>query len=116
MRLTTEVWAKFESKGRPGDTKVIHDQIGLVARQLLSWLVDTAMGHCLRITVARTQDELERLTRPGGGREASERSAELLGDFEAALAELGFGTVIPPSPETICEHCGGDSSLCQCAD
>lgn len=114
MRLTTRVWAKFESKGRPAETITVGpEQVGIIARRLVGWLVDTSMGHCLKITIARSEDELERLTRTGQSHMPG-AGEELLANFEAALSELGFPT--PPAPETetddkpaldwTCDACG----------
>lgn len=104
MRLTTEVWAKFESKGRPNETRVVNNQVGLVAKELLGWLVEVPMGHYIRVTIARTESELEQHSQMGGKSKDQIRDS-LLGDFEKALEELGFNST-PPSPDAICKHCG----------
>lgn len=58
MRITTQAWAKFESKGRPLDTKQMHGTTREILLELAKWVTSTYMGSHMRITIARTESEL----------------------------------------------------------
>lgn len=62
MRYSTTSWAKFESKGRPGDTKKIHGTNREILLEFAKWFGDVYMGSHLKVIVARTEEELESIT------------------------------------------------------
>lgn len=59
MKLSSQVWMKLESVGRPNDTKIIHATVRESMFHLAGWLNEVYMGSKIRITLARTQAELE---------------------------------------------------------
>ena len=66
MRMSTRVWALFESKGRPGVTLRIEDEsVAAMIKALVGWLAESTMGHYMRITIARSAEELNQLTASG---------------------------------------------------
>lgn len=78
MRANTIVWAKFESVGKPNQTTTHNGDIRYIATQFAAWLLSTPMGHKMRITLARTEGELN-----------DRRSAdklELMEELESILA------------------------------
>jgi hypothetical protein len=117
MRLTTEVWAKFESKGKPDSTLVVNKEIGFVARDFLKWLTEVTMGHNIRVTIARTKHEMERLTQSGKSG-SQDMHDSLLGDFEKALEEMGlhddFEKALSVPQDELCDSCGKPANDCVC--
>lgn len=124
MRLTTEVWARFESKGRPSATLTLNKQLGFVAKDFVPWLLEHAMGHYIKVTIARSKDELERWSRDiQAGKESQDA---LLNDFNSALADLGFGDeespsetqtdVLPKDHPEQCGRCGFAPESCTCPE
>lgn len=87
MRLDTEVWMKFESKGKPALNRTFNGTVMGGVRELLAWITTTPMGHCMKLTVARSEVELEKLTREGGRGKPSDKEA-MMAEFAAELDSL----------------------------
>lgn len=90
MRLDTVVWMKFESKGKPEATQVMGRPLIECLKALAQWIGSTPMGHCMKITVARSQAELEKLTREGGKMPSAARDeimSELMGELDSILGQ-----------------------------
>lgn len=61
MRPNTVVFVKLESKGRPQDTLVLEAMpIRAALIEMLGWFGRTQMGHCIKVTVARSAADLAR--------------------------------------------------------
>lgn len=92
MKLGTQVYARFESKGRPSDTRDCQGTLSHVTMQMARWLQEIYMGSHIRVTMARS--ELELNDHCGRGK-ASESAEEFKADLEAlltgALAEEAEG-------------------------
>lgn len=79
MRANTLVCIRLESVGRPDHT-IEHQMIrvDVAIRSIAGWLLETSMGHKIRIVIARSAEEL-----------ADRRSAakgELMDELESLLA------------------------------
>ena len=59
MKLTTLIWAQMESKGRPVHTRRINDSVSRVILEFAKWMGEAYMGANIRLTIARTEGELE---------------------------------------------------------
>ena len=86
MRLSSEVWAKFESKGKPEFNHTMHGALGIVMKEALKWAFHSYMGHYMKITLARTEAELNNATSHRGATLAERTAA--LAEFEAGLESL----------------------------
>lgn len=86
MKLTTEVWAKFESKGKPADTLKINGTTREIIEKLIPWLAKIYMGSYIRITIARDEYDLVQAT------EAAKKLVDkTMGvDLESVLLEQGI--------------------------
>lgn len=60
MRRDTKVWAKFESIGKPKETRVINGSMYEIVMSFADWIQDVYMGSCIKMTIARTEHEMER--------------------------------------------------------
>lgn len=58
MKPTTEVFARFSSTGKPRFNKDINGPIAEIIRALIPWMLEAHMGTSIRITLARTPEEL----------------------------------------------------------
>lgn len=81
MKLSTKIWAKFESKGKPESTKIINGQLGQVIRDLTQWLWEVRMGHRIVITLGRTEADVSDST----------GKASLLNDLDELFSQLESG-------------------------
>lgn len=60
MKTTTEVFAKFESKGKPQETRVVKNMaLQFVVVELTRWLLKVAMGHKIVITIGRDEEAIQ---------------------------------------------------------
>ena len=61
MRSTTEVWAKFESKGHPNKTTITNGNATRVVLAFAKWLFAEGlyMGSQIQLTLARSEAELK---------------------------------------------------------
>ncbi len=59
MKLNTMIWAQMESKGRPVHTRRINDSVSRVILEFAKWMGEAYMGASIRLTIARTEAELE---------------------------------------------------------
>lgn len=86
MRLTTLIYAKFESKGRPGDALIVEAKsVGVVMQRLLEWVRDVPMGHYIRVTFARSEADLHKYAGDGHQTNSKIQSDLLAEDFIQAL-------------------------------
>jgi hypothetical protein len=76
MKPTTEVVAKFESKGKPKHNEEFEGTIKSLALAIANWLLRVDMGHKLQITIARDKDQLN--ASAGRGHELDEDILNLL--------------------------------------
>lgn len=58
MKPTTDIWGKFESKGKPDKTQIVNGTVREVLMAHAKWLLDVYMGTHIQITYARTREEL----------------------------------------------------------
>lgn len=58
MKPETPVWLKCESVGRPANTLTMQCSTREAVRTIAEWLMGTYMGQKIRITLARTEEEL----------------------------------------------------------
>lgn len=77
MRITTDRWAKFESKGYPKSLQVHRGDVKTLTLALAKWLAQVQMGSRIVITITRTREELD----------ASPQN-ETVADLEAELSAL----------------------------
>lgn len=86
MKSTTQVFAKFESIGKPKETQLfqgtVHETITAYAR----WMMGVYMGSHIRLTMARTATELNAFTTNGG----KAVDSDLLGELEDILSQDGL--------------------------
>lgn len=87
MRLDTVVWMKFESKGKPEETVAVNGTVLEGLRSLLDWISRVPMGHCMRLTIARSEAELEKLTRSLGQPRIADKE-QMMAEFAAELDSL----------------------------
>lgn len=88
MRMTTEVWAKLESKGRPKDLKIVHGSLRFVIIEIANWLTSVYMGSHINIRLARSEEEL---------------NSAVSGDAQTMMSELEslLGPEIPEEQEEL---------------
>lgn len=87
MRATGRVWARLESKGRPHDSVTIEDEsVAELAKAIARWLLSASMGHYMRITIARSAEDLQRAVNGGGSGAA--KTEDLLDEIDSMLAGL----------------------------
>lgn len=83
MKMTTVLWAKFESVGYPKLTQKLQGTNTAIAKAFILWLANVKMGSQLRITMTRSESELEL------GRGVNMISNDILSEFEDALSVEG---------------------------
>lgn len=59
MKMSTTVWAQMESPGRPAATRRVNGPVSHVVMQFAKWMAEAYMGSHIRLTIARTEIELE---------------------------------------------------------
>lgn len=59
MKLSTQVWTRMESKGKPQQTQTFHGDVRESIMHIAGWLNGVYMGSKIVITMARTEAELE---------------------------------------------------------
>ena len=86
MRGTTRVWALLESRGQPSESVRLENvTVADAAIQLVQWLARVKMGHYLRVTVARSAEELERWS---GSTSQGGQLADILSEVESLFDGL----------------------------
>lgn len=89
MRPTTLACARFESKGKPEKTVTLLDKpTKEILLELAHWTLATEMGHYIRITIARSPEELEKACRERVAKPAAVAAEELAADIAAMIADL----------------------------
>lgn len=58
MKSTTQVWARFESIGKPDESKEMSGTVKEVIFAMSQWLLNTYMGSRIQVTISRTREEL----------------------------------------------------------
>lgn len=86
MKMTTQVWAKLENKGKPADTIKFEGTNREVVLKFANWLGEVYMGNYLRLTIARSEVELEAATTRGNSNIAE--TNDLMGELEQFLDTL----------------------------
>lgn len=82
MKMSTILWAKFESVGYPTLTIKLQGSNRVICAEFIKWLTTVKMGSQLRITMTRSEAELE------SGRGAMIPN-DILSEFEGLLSEEG---------------------------
>lgn len=82
MRKTTEVWAKFESIGKPESKKIVQGTILEVLKTQAEWLLGVYMGTHIDIRIARSEADLYR------GRKGESQNDLLQNDLDAMFNEI----------------------------
>lgn len=98
MKPTTEVWYRFESVGRPECLRQDKATVRTLTLDLANWLLATYMGSKIRITLARTEEEL------------NERSNRAPPDDMIAELERIMATGGTPEPDP-----DGDCNFSECS-
>jgi hypothetical protein len=95
MRPATLVFARFESKGKPMATQDLDEiPVSEVIFGLAKWITDTAMGHSIRVTIARSAEERE----SAAGSAARTSKVMEQEAFAEGLAALMAGLESPHEP------------------
>ena len=89
MRPTTEVCARFESKGKPRFNKDTSGSVQDVMRQLIPWMLEAHMGTAIKITFARTPQELAIAC--GESRSAEQSAEDLMAEMMAQISQHEMG-------------------------
>lgn len=81
MKLTTEVWAKFESKGYPEKTIIINGTMNHVVLEFAKWIREPGVYLVSKMscTIAKTEDELH---------EDRKRRLNVDSDFESEMNRI----------------------------
>lgn len=80
MRPDTIVFAKFESKGRPKETRTESGRVIDIAKWIAVCMLESTMGHKIQITIGRSLADIEN----------KDSSSESLAEFDDFLNELGI--------------------------
>lgn len=97
MKNNTRVAAQFESVGKPDMTQRHPDlSIAELPKAFYIWLTQTYMGHYMRVTIARNDEELSRALLKSSGKSTPE-SEDIMAELEALIAQesLEFSDVDP---------------------
>lgn len=101
MRTTTRVSVRFESLGKPEHTEN-HDQItvGQVSITLLKWMTQTYMGHYMRVTIARSSQEIDEILAKGKGKQ-SESVDDIMAELEGMITQENLEFDNDPEPRLL---------------
>jgi hypothetical protein len=91
MKPATMLWAKFESKGKPDATQKHNCSMRDAILRLGEWMLSVNMGSYIRVTLARTEQELEAMSQ-ANQRTPISADTDMLAELQEMMAQdtLGF--------------------------
>lgn len=98
MKMSTRVWARFESVGKPLSTWMTPEngmEVGKAMLELARWMQGVYMGSHIRITFARSLEELEAATQ---GKRTSQVNEDMLSQLESLISQETLDFEEDPEP------------------
>lgn len=79
MKLSTHLWAKFESKGYPAKTIVVNGTISTILKDFIAWLTEEGLflNSAIVLTMGKTEESV-----------SIKRRGQSSADEDAMMAEL----------------------------
>lgn len=82
MKMSTKLWARFQSHGYPNATVTVNDTIRVIIGEYIKWLATVKMGTRITIVMTRSEAELEKGRGETIGEDILSEFAHLLTDSE----------------------------------
>lgn len=98
MKMTTIVWARMESPGRPAGTKQMQGTVSQIILAYAKWMSEVYMGSHIRLTLARTESELVAAV---SRKPTNAPDIDMMGELELLLGSEGASGCVADSPAEI---------------
>jgi hypothetical protein len=85
MKPNTMVFARFSSTGKPRFNKETSGTVAEVMQELIRWVFECHMGTSLKITFARTAEELRIATGSGSGPDSAATAEDFMAELLAQI-------------------------------